>query len=308
MKHEGYNSSLIAGTYKYKYNGKELQDELGLNMYDYGARNYDPALGRWINIDPLAEISSRWSPYNYTYNNPMYFVDPDGMQAVGDPIKKVLLSSSAGNMKTISISNNFLILPPSSKNFSGSSTQTSVMQDNNSTDNNMSSKILGVKSEEFTHSISISQTKRDGQYYNDKGGKVDNISDASKLVVSEYTRIETISLNGAAGTKVNNSAINVSESISTTTYKTHLSDDGNGSLEFVNSENNDISKTKSYNSASSEIKNLANSTSKENTNKFNGVLTKVEKSIYDMQTQSMDSDIKREKNMSNMAKYSPSPK
>jgi len=64
---------------KYKYNGKELNDDFSLGLYDYGARWYDPVVGRWTQIDPLAEMMPGWSPFNYGFNNPIRFVDPTGM-------------------------------------------------------------------------------------------------------------------------------------------------------------------------------------------------------------------------------------
>jgi RHS repeat-associated protein len=63
----------------YQYNGKELQNELDLGWLDYGARMYQSDLGRFSTVDPLVSLMPSWSPYNYTYDNPINFIDPTGM-------------------------------------------------------------------------------------------------------------------------------------------------------------------------------------------------------------------------------------
>jgi len=62
----------------YKYNGKELDTERGLNLYDYGARFYDPSLGRWHSMDPSCEQRLSLSPYNFCSNNPIIRIDSHG--------------------------------------------------------------------------------------------------------------------------------------------------------------------------------------------------------------------------------------
>ena len=62
----------------YQYNGKELNSDFGLDWLDYGARWYDASMARWNTLDLRSEHAVQHSPYAYTYNNPIMYIDPDG--------------------------------------------------------------------------------------------------------------------------------------------------------------------------------------------------------------------------------------
>ncbi|KOF04090.1 hypothetical protein OB69_03635 [Roseivirga seohaensis subsp. aquiponti] len=81
----GLNISALSSTAplskpnNYKFNGNEEQTEFDLNLYDFNARMYDATLGRFANIDPLADVETSWTPYRAFYDNPISYSDPSGL-------------------------------------------------------------------------------------------------------------------------------------------------------------------------------------------------------------------------------------
>ena len=80
----------------FRYNGKELEPDDGLDWYDYAARRYDPALGRFTSIDPLAAKYPDVSPYAYCSDNPIKYTDPDGqwgLQTIDNQNRTISISA-----------------------------------------------------------------------------------------------------------------------------------------------------------------------------------------------------------------------
>mgnify|MGYP000459685402 CR=1 FL=1 len=90
LEHKGYNNvtsaNVNSAASKFKYNGVEFEESLGLNLYEMDMRQYDPAIARWTSIDPVTHFSM--STYTAFDNNPIYWSDPSGADSedyYGDP-------------------------------------------------------------------------------------------------------------------------------------------------------------------------------------------------------------------------------
>ncbi|WP_346432370.1 RHS repeat-associated core domain-containing protein [Flavobacterium lipolyticum] len=99
LKHKGYND-YVAASNKYKFNGKELQDELSLNWDSFKWRNYDYAIGRFMCIDPLAEKYSYQSPYNFAENKVISHRELEGLEGIW--FQAVMNADKAANPNGVS--------------------------------------------------------------------------------------------------------------------------------------------------------------------------------------------------------------
>ena len=91
----------VSNVQPYKYNGKELDRKSGLDWYDYGARYYDPILGKWYAVDRASEKYYGVSPYTYCINNPILLIDPNGMWPTLGGIKSGINNAVGGTLSLV---------------------------------------------------------------------------------------------------------------------------------------------------------------------------------------------------------------
>ena len=119
----GYSHTFLnnAGSYRYGFQGQEKDDEVKGegNSYDFGARIYDPRVGRWLSRDAYEAKYPAFTPYNFVANNPLIFVDPDGnkIRPLNEETEKIIdnmvsILNKAGAYIEIDKNGTFFVNPP----------------------------------------------------------------------------------------------------------------------------------------------------------------------------------------------------
>jgi len=193
------------GVNRYLYNGKEIQ--VGTGYVDYGARMYMPEIGRWMAIDPLTEKMSSWSPYNYTFNNPLKFTDKDGA------VPEIVISGSDKFKQTAfndlqRLSGNQLALLPSGKVVEAKSLNLSeslFSQTGNVGSNGRDGKPFGTQLVTDLITSDKIVTITEGIYgnrthINDKGAARNGVGSESKIEYNETDKgTEIVNADGSKG-------------------------------------------------------------------------------------------------------------
>ncbi|MBK7636794.1 MAG: RHS repeat-associated core domain-containing protein [Saprospiraceae bacterium] len=107
----------------YRYNGKEMIEEMDLNLAGYGARYYDAVIGRFINVDPLAEKYPGMTPYNYVGNNPINNIDIRGDSITPVGANQHLQMGIINWDRGVSAGNGYTLYGGTGTNSSGAATQ-----------------------------------------------------------------------------------------------------------------------------------------------------------------------------------------
>jgi len=239
LKHKGYNSNIIK-EHKYKYNGKEFEEGLGLNLYEMDVRSYDPALARWTSIDPVTHHSM--SPYNAFDNNPVFWADPSGADGQ--------ISNSCSGCLKRGVSTGFLVGDYSSVSTAPITEEvttitSSVNKDNLTIITQTTTTITGVKSNNgdikgaytkatITYTVDAYGEVIKGRTVTIKSGKFTKNANSKVITTDEITSTREINSSDNISTleKWTNTVSNFNKNNDFTTYNQHLIDTGSSLITY----------------------------------------------------------------------------
>jgi len=186
LQQEGDWYTTVAPENKYLYNGKELSEDFGIDLYAYGFRYYDPAIGRFTGVDPLAEKYTPFSTYNYAVNNPVLYIDPDGKDAIItiDKRNKSIQVSQTFHYSSENLSANLKGVPnaDASAEITAEEFIMSIYNDFNAQWGSVES--TEIDGEEFSVSFSLTLTAHDSDEKRDKAVADDKTSNKLNVLKS----------------------------------------------------------------------------------------------------------------------------